>query len=185
SVAAVPAEGALTHRLLEGGDGTGDVLALGGARQLVVLDPPPAVAAHVVAGLADGLGGQPGALEGAGAAEDGQGRTALVEEPGESPDPDAAAVLEHALGGEVAALHTAVHALGLGETALRVALAVLHRRLRALLVVDDEVDGETGAVRPFGVRGIRTVPDQVAVVRWRHDLSSSRGCDPVNLVGGG
>src|SRR5438874_2447678 len=50
SVAAVPAEGPLAGGFLERRDRRGDVLALRLAGELVVLEPAPAVAAHVEPG---------------------------------------------------------------------------------------------------------------------------------------
>jgi hypothetical protein len=146
------------------------VLALGLAGQVEVFDPAPAVAAHVEARLADGLGRGRIALEGERAAKDGEGQAALLEQAHQPPEADAAAVLEHRLGRQVAAFHALVQAVRFGEAALGVALAVLDRRLRALLVVDDEVDGQPGAVGPSGIRRVRPVADQVAVIGSRHGL---------------
>src|SRR5439155_22003625 len=117
---AVPAEGPLAHALLERRDGLPDVLALGRARQLVVLDPAPAVAAHVETGLADRRRGRRMPLERQRAAEDRQRQAALEEQAHQAPESDAAAVLEHSLGGEVTALHALAQRVGLGEPRLRI-----------------------------------------------------------------
>ena len=98
------------------------------------------------------VGGGLVALQRERAAEDRHRQLALLEQPHQPPEADAAAVFEHALAGEVAALDALVEAVRLGEADLGEALAVLHGGLGALLVVHDEVDGEARAVRPFRVR---------------------------------
>src|SRR5207249_8331264 len=95
---------------------------------------------------------------------------ALEEQAHQPPEPDAAAVLEHRLGREVTALHALVQRVGLREPRFRVPFAVLHRRLRALLVVHHEVHGQPGAVRPLGIRRIRSIPDEIAVVASHHEF---------------
>ena len=172
SVAAVPAERPLADGVLERRDRPGDVLALLLAGELVVLDPAPAVAAHVEPGAADGVRRGRVALDGQRAAEDGQGQAALLEQAHQPPEADAAAVLEHRLGREVTAFRQLIQPVRFREAALREALAVLHRRLRALLVVHDEIDGEAGAVGPFGIGRVRSIPDEIAVVGSGHVSSS-------------
>src|SRR5262249_47257403 len=66
----------------------------------------------------------------------------------------------------------------LGEPGLGGGLAIRHRRLRALLIVHDEVEGKAGAVRPPGVRWVRAVADEVSWGAFGHDvrpLTPSRG----------
>src|SRR5262249_35922550 len=77
--------------------------------------------------------------------------------------------LEHAFGGAVATLHGLTLSLRLGESPLRVSLAVLHRWLGAFLVVDDEVHGEPRAVRPPGIGRVRSITDEIAIVATHHD----------------
>src|SRR5690606_32118720 len=100
----VPAERALAGRALDALHGLADVFALLLFGELPVLDPAPAVAADVEAGLTDRRGGQRITLQRQRAAEYRERQPALAEEPREAPEADAAAVFEHALGGEVAAL---------------------------------------------------------------------------------
>src|SRR5207244_10460534 len=48
------------------------------------------------------------------------------------------------------------------------AFTVLDGGLRSLLVVHHEVHGQPGAVRPLGVRRIRSISNEIAVVASRH-----------------
>src|SRR5206468_11242194 len=105
SIAAIPAGGRLADGLLERLHRPHDVLALFRLAQHEVLDPAPAVAADVEARLPDRLGGGGVALEGQRAAEHRHRQAALLEGAHQAPEADAGAVFEHALGGEVAALH--------------------------------------------------------------------------------
>src|SRR5437879_13313647 len=104
------------------------------------------------------------------AAEDRQRQAALEEQGRQAPASDAAAVLEHSLGGEVTALHALVQRVGLGEPRLRIAFTVLDGGLRSRLVVHHEVHGQPGAVRPLGIRRIRSIPDEIAVVASHHEF---------------
>src|SRR5262249_56745996 len=112
-VAAVPAERALADRLLHRLDRQLNVLPLLVLAELIVLDPAPAVRADVPPGLADGRGDLGVALERERAPEHRQRQPALLEDALHAPEPDAAAVLEHALGGEIAALDAIVCGAGL------------------------------------------------------------------------
>ena len=108
------------------------------------------------------------ALQCEGAAEYRHRQLALLEQPHQPPEADPAAVFEHALAGEVAALDALAKTVRLREADLGEALAVLHGGLRALLVVHDEIDSEACAARPLGVRRVGTVADQVPVVGRGH-----------------
>src|SRR5205814_2248698 len=160
TVAAVPAHRPLAHRLLHGLHGLADVLALLGLAELVVLHPAPAERAHVPAGIADGGGDGGVALQRERAAEHRERELALVEETLHAPEPDAAAVLEHALGGEIAALHAVVAAASLGERGLREAV-VLRVVFGAFLVVDDEVHCDAGVAGPLRVRRLAGIADEI------------------------
>src|SRR5262249_7210128 len=111
-------------------------------------------------GLAHGGAGLGIALERAGDGEDGAGQLAPGEHAMESPKADSAAVLEHALGAEVAALHARGRALG--QAGLRHRIAVGHGLLAAFLVVDDEVDRDVRAARPPGIGRVAPVAHEVA-----------------------
>src|SRR5216684_6684922 len=175
SVAAIPAGRAIADRLLERLHRLLDVLALLGFAQLEMTHPAPAVAADVEARLADGVGGERVALQGERAAEHGERQAALLEGAHDAPEADAAAELEHALAGEVAALQSDRRGAGLRETGLGVAFAVLHRRLGAFLVVHDEIDRDARAARPFGIGRVGTVAHEVACRLPAHEalLTSS------------
>src|SRR5215471_18358096 len=112
-------------------------------------DPAPAVAADVEARLGDRLGGERVALERQRAAEHGERQTAFLEGAHDAPEADAAAELEHALAGEIAALDALRGGARLGESGLGVALAVLHGGLGALLVVHHEVQCQPRAAGPL------------------------------------
>ena len=169
AVAAVPAERPLAGRLAQGLDGAPDVRALLLLRQIVVLDPPPAVRAHVEAGRPDGRGGGRIALQRERAAEDGEGQPALLEDPHHAPEAHAAAVLEHALGGQVAPGDAGIRGgAGLRPRPLREALAVGHRGLRALLVVHDEVDRDARVTGPLRVGRSLAVADQIPEIWTGH-----------------
>src|ERR1051326_2663471 len=103
-IAAIPAGGTLAQVHLERADRLADVLALVVLRQLVMLDPTPAVRTHIESGRADGGSRRRMTLDGKRTAEDRQRQVARLEQAHQTPETDAAAVFEHALAGEVAAL---------------------------------------------------------------------------------
>src|SRR5260370_1711767 len=103
-VATVPADRALPDRLGQRRDGACDLLALDSLAQLEMLDPAPAVAADVEAGIPDRPRRRRIALERERAAEHCQRQAALAENAQHAPKADAAAVFEHALRAEVAAV---------------------------------------------------------------------------------
>ena len=110
-------------------------------------------------GLLDPLADLGVALHGDRAREERHLDLVLVEEAHEAPDAGAAPVLVDRLGAEVAVL--GVHGVrDLGE-ALVAAVAGGLRVLGALLVVDDEVDGHLGLVRPHDLRLVPPVADEV------------------------
>jgi hypothetical protein len=153
------------------------VLALLGLTELVVLDPAPAVRADVVAGLGDRCRGLGIALEGEPAAIDRHRQLAFAEQAHQAPETDAAAILEQAFGGEVAALDGLAHTVSFAQTGIAVILAVLDGRLGAFLVVHDEVDGEPRAVGPLGVGHVGAIAHEIAPRRVRHcDNLRIRGC---------
>src|SRR6185437_2182575 len=163
SIAAIPAGRRLADGLPERLHGFGDMLALLVLAQGEVLDPAPAVAADVEARVLDRPGGGRVALERERAAEHRHRQAALLEGAHQAPEADAAAVLEHALAGEVAARHAGRRAGRFGEAGLGVAFAVLHRGLRAFLVVHDEIHREARAVRPLWIGRARAVAHEIAL----------------------
>src|SRR5262245_31305466 len=172
TIPAVPAERPGPEGGLERCDGSLNVLTLGLARELGVLDPSPAVTAHVEPRLPDGVSRRPVAFEREGAREHSEGQLALLEQAQQTPEADPAPVLEHALGGEVAAPAGLPEAVRLGEPDLGGRLAIRHRRLRALLVVHDEVESEAGAIRPPGIGWVCAVTNEVPRVAFGHHVRS-------------
>src|ERR1700736_5710951 len=111
-----------------------------------MLDPAPPVAAR----RADCGGGLGIALQREGTAEHGHRHLPLVEQAEQAPEADAAAIFEHALAGEVAALDALYQSMRLGKPELGKAFPILHGGLRALLIIHDEIDREPRPVRPIG-----------------------------------
>ena len=130
-------------------------------RQFIVLFPTPTVAADVVPGGTNGGSGGRMAFQCQSAAKHGERDAAFGEQAHDAPEGDAAAVGEHALGSEVAAFHARVQHAVLGEPPFRGGIAVRHRRFRAFLVVQHEVQREPGAAGPFRVGWVGAVADQV------------------------
>src|SRR5262245_32828437 len=136
--------------------------------EIVVLHPAPAVRADVGARGGERLRGGRVTLQRERACEGGQRKPALLEDPHHTPEADTAAVLEHRLGGEVAALPARISGRHFGQAALRNAVAVWYRRLGPFLVVHDEVDGDPRVSRPLRVWRICSLADQVTLVRLGH-----------------
>jgi len=135
--------------------------------ELPVLDPAPAVRADVEPRLADGGGDRRVAFERQRAAEHGQRQPALLEDAQDAPEAHAAAVLEQALGREVAALHPVVGGAGLRQRGFREAV-VVHVVLGAFFVVHHEVHGDPRLARPVRVGRVAAVADEVTRGRRRH-----------------
>src|SRR5258708_26188444 len=104
-IAAIPAERSLADRRLERGDRLGDVLALVLLAQFIMLDPAPAMAAHVEARGPDRRRGLGIAFDRERAPEHSQRQAALLEKSPQPPETDAAAIGEHAFAGEIAPLY--------------------------------------------------------------------------------
>src|SRR5262245_31621882 len=80
-----------------------------------------------------------------------------------TPEADAAAELEHRLGVRVPAADSRGGADDLVQIRLRLGVALEHRPLAALLVVEDEAESEPGAPGPLRIRRGGAVADEVAV----------------------
>ena len=160
AVAAVPAEGALPHRLLERLDRPQHVPALRLAAEPPHLLPAPAVAARFVTSFPD-----PGrhlgvALERGRGGEEGNREPEAVHQALDPPHPRPRTVFVDGLGREVAIGR--VHHVGdLGQD---IVLPVARGMgvLRPLLVVEDDVDGDPGTVRPAHIRHVAAVADVVS-----------------------
>ena len=103
TVAAIPAQRTRADRGLDRGDGAADALALFGLGQRLVALPAPAVRAHVPAGVADGGADLRVAFQRQPATEDGGRHAVRLQQPRDAPEADAAAILEHGFGRQVAA----------------------------------------------------------------------------------
>ena len=112
-------------------------------------------------------------------AEDRERNAALAEQPQESPDAGPRAVLVERLHAHVAHPER-LGADDLRQERLRRLVAVQHRVLAALLVVEDELDGDAGAAGPACVRRVLAVAGEVARVggierRDRHRRDRAAG----------
>src|SRR5262245_24125889 len=84
-----------------------------------MFDPAPAVATNIEARGADGVGGGLVALQSECATEHRHRQLAFLEQPHQPPEADSAAVFEHSLASEIAALDALVEAMRLGQAKLR------------------------------------------------------------------
>src|SRR5262245_597391 len=168
SIAAVPALRRLSGRLRQRFDSALDVVTLLCLLEFVVLDPPPSVTANVKAGPPDRRRNRRVALKCQRASKRRQSEVALLKQAQDPPEADAAPVLKHAFASEIATINSLAAAKGLRVLHFGIAFAVLYRRLGALLDIDDEVYGEARPIRPFGIRLIRTIPDEIANLRSGH-----------------
>src|SRR5262249_9613793 len=138
-----------------------DVVALDLLADVLVVDPPPAVAHDLVAGLDDRRGGFGVALERGGHREDADLDAVRRERAHETPEADAAAVLVHRLDLQVP--HTLER--GQADDLLQVRLGLLDamkdRPLAALLVVHDDLERELRSARPLRIRQLPAVADKV------------------------
>ena len=122
------------------------------------------MAAHVVAGFDDGVGRQRVAFKRQGTAEDGQRQLASLKHADDAPEADATAVLEHRFGREITPSDPLTLPHGLGQPRLRVAIPIRKRWLRAFLIIEHEIQRQTCATGPLGVRGV-----------WDHSRSYLEG----------
>ena len=139
SIPAVPAQRALPTVLPN--DSTagvcGDAPPL---RQLELPHPAPAVAADIVAGRDDGLGRRGVPLQKPERIRTPSGKTTLSKDSHEPPEADAAPILEHGLGGEVAASDRLAGSSGFGERRFGKPIPVRYGILGAFLIVHHDVE---------------------------------------------
>src|SRR6185369_8443123 len=159
TVAAIPPERALPRGALDPGVALVDGPALRLAVHEVVLFPPVAMPADVVALRGDGARHGRVAFQRDGAGEERAPHLVLREDPQEAPYAHAAAVLEHRFVGQVAPVRwDGRHGIA---PRLPPADAVLQEVFRALLVVHDQRDGDARAIRPRHPRRLVCVADQI------------------------
>ena len=172
--AGVPAQRALAGNLGQDLHGVTQMLALDLLGHVLVVDPLQAVARDLVAGIDHGADRRRVPLGGGGDGEDGERDPLAVEQAEQAPDADAGAVLVDLLHADVAHAFKRLGADDLGEEGLGSLVAVQDRVLAALLVVEDELQGDAGAAGPVGMGRVRPVADQVAWIRV-HGSSPARG----------
>ena len=162
--AGVPAARGLAGDFGVQADRLGEVGGLGFAAVVAVVDPLQAVAGDLPAGFLHGgdLGG--GAGEGGGDAVDGDRDGARGQQVVEAPEAGAGAVLVDRFHVPVALARPGLGAGDLGEEGLGGGVAVEEVVLAALLVVEDDLDGDVGAAGPVGEGRVAAVAVHVAWV---------------------
>ena len=150
---------------------------------VAVVDPAQAVGGDLPAGVLHGgdLGG--GAGEGGGDAVDGDRDAAGDEEVAQAPEAGAGAVFVDRLHVPVALAGPGLGARDLGEEALGGGVAVEDAVLAALLVVEDEADGDRCAARPVGEGRVAAVA--LHVPRIAHASPPLRSLGQSSAGGGG
>src|SRR5262249_51392386 len=123
------------------------------------IDPAPAVTRRLVAGLVNPFAYFGVALHRNRSRVEGHAQAVFVEEAQQAHDPRASAELVDRLGVQVSMI--ARHDIGDLRQALVSLVASRDRILGALLVIDDEVDGHAGALRPDDLRETATVAHEV------------------------
>ena len=136
--------------------------ALLGLGHGVIVDPAIAVARDLPAGLGHRRHRLGVARERHGDAEDRHRHLALGEEAMEAPEADTAAELVHRFDRQRAFAEAGLGEAELGQQRLRAGIAVEDAVLGALLVVDDELQGDPRIAGPAGVRPAPPVADHVA-----------------------
>src|SRR5215510_8606264 len=95
AIATIPAQRSGPNAVLQRGDSPVDVLALLGGVEFVVLLPAPAMAAHIIAGLGNGLGCRGITLERQRTTKNRQGQMPLLKQPDDAPEANTAAIFVH------------------------------------------------------------------------------------------
>ena len=121
------------------------------------------MAAHVPPSLADERGGGRIPLERLGRDESRQRQAALVEQARDPPQACPAAIFVHALRSEVSVALGDTRRTDFRQRLLRPAVAVAHRILGAFLDVENEIQRQTRAAGPIGMRRFGAVADEVPV----------------------
>ena len=127
-----------------------------------VVDPAPAVARHLPAGVDHRARGGRVALERLAHRVHGQRQAVILEDAVDAPEARAAAELEHRLGVEVAPADRRRRADDLVQVRLGLGVALERRPLAALLVVEHEAERQPRAARPVRVGRVLPVADEVA-----------------------
>ena len=173
--AGVPADRRAAGRLLDRLHGLPHMVELLLEREVLVVDPAPAMARDLMAGFGHRLAGGGIEFERAADRPGGEAHVAFLEEPQDAPEAGAAAILVHRLGREVAAALDRRAARRLGQEDLGGGIAVQDRILPALLVIQHEADRDPGIARPLRMRRVGAVADQVAVEMVVHAVLGNAG----------
>src|SRR6266478_5952063 len=144
----VPAERPLPGEPSDHCDGAVEVLALDVLRHILVVDPAPAVACHLVAELDHGARRLRIALERHGDGEDRDRDAARLEEAHHAPEAGPAAIFVDRLHAQMALPDEGRRADDLGEEGFRRAIAMQDGVLAAFLVIDDDLEGKTRPAWP-------------------------------------
>ena len=176
AAALVEAERARAGQPLMQRDGLGDRVALGVAREILVVDPFQAMRGDFPAGVlhrGDRIGvARHGGRDG----EDGDGNCARREQPVQPPKTGARAIFVDRLHVHVALPRPRLRADDLREEGFRRRVAMQDVVLAAFLVIDDELQRDARPARPIGVRRMGAVADHVARIALAHRLVlKSRG----------
>ena len=166
--AGVPAQRPLAGQAAVDLDRAHHVLALDPLRHVLVVDPAPAVRGDLVAAVQHGVDRRGVALQRHGDAEHRHRHAVALEQPQQPPDPGAGAVFVDLLHAHVP---RADHRGGIdhvGEEGLGGRIAVQHRGLGPLLVVEHQLDRDTSAARPVGMGRVLAIADHVAGVGVGH-----------------
>ena len=136
-----------------------DVAFFLGLGHVGVTDPAQSVRRDLPTGLLHSCNRLGVTLQGHGDPEDRDRDAALGEQPVKTPEACPAPVLILGLGAHVAHVRQLAHGL-LGQKRLGDAVPVKDRVLAAFLIVDHELDSQTGATRPARVERVSSIPDQ-------------------------
>ena len=162
--AGVPAERPYARQPAVDLDRALHVLALELERDVLVVDPAPAMARDLVTGLEERFDRGRVALHGHRHAEHSERQLVAREELEQPPYPNAGAVLVDRLHGHMAYALERLGAHDLGEERLRSVVAVEDGILAAFLVVEHELQREPRTSGPFRPGRLRPVADKVTRV---------------------
>ncbi len=146
------------------GDGLGDMLTLDLFGDILVIDPAQAVAGDLPFGLLHGFDGLRVARQGHGDGVDGHRGLAFGKQPVQSPETGARAIFIEAFHSHGTGAQMALGVDHLRQEGFGAFVAMQDVVLAAFLVVDDELHGDTGPVRPLRVGGIGAIANQIAGV---------------------
>ena len=166
--AGVPADRAAAGGPLDRLDRALEMRPLLGLGHVLVVDPAPAVARDLEAGLDHRPAAAGVALERHADGVDRERQAALLEQPQDPPEAGAGAVFVDRLDVQIALANERRLAGDLVQIGLRRRVTVEHAGFAALLVVEHDAERQPGAVRPVGVRRMAAVADQIARIGLGH-----------------